>query len=194
MSAPLAAAPSPHPEFAAFIAIDWADQKHHWKLKIAATGKFEQGELLNTPEAIEGWSGELNLRFQGQPLALCLEQKRGALVCQLSKFPHLVLYPVHPTTLARFRDAFYPSGSKGDPGDTGLLLELLVQHRDRLRRLDPDTAETRLLQMLVEQRRHLVNEKTRYSNRLTAQLKMHFPQILKWIDDIDSPLGCALLD
>jgi transposase/transposase IS116/IS110/IS902 family protein len=194
MSAQLTPAPSPDPEFAAFIAIDWADQKHHWKLMIAETGKCEQGELLNTPEAIEGWAGELNVRFQGRPLAVCLEQKRGAVVCQLSKYPYLILYPVHPTMLARFRDAFYPSGSKGDPGDTGLLLELLIHHRDRIRRLDPDTPETRLLQTLVESRRCLVDEKTRYSNRLTAQLKVHFPQILTWIDDIDSRMGCDLLE
>jgi transposase len=181
-------------QFAAWVAIDWADRKHCWKLMVVESGKTEQGQLSNTPEALEQWAATLNRRFQGRPIAVCLEQKRGAVVCQLAKYPHLVLYPVHPNTLARFRAAFYPSGSKGDPGDTGLLLELLVHHRDRLRRLDPDTPETRLLQMLVEQRRKLVNEKTRYSNRLTALLKMHFPQVLNWIEDIDSPMGCDLLE
>src|SRR5260370_39843066 len=47
--------------------------------------------------------------------------------------------------------------------------------------------------MLVEQRRKLVDERTRYSNQLTAWLKMYFPQALIWIDNIDSPLGCDLL-
>src|SRR6266853_2806844 len=75
-----------------------------------------------------------------------------------------------------------------------LLLELLTRHRDRLRRLNPETPETRLLQMLVEQRRKLVDERTRYSNQLTAWLKMYFPQVLIWIDNIDSPLGCDLLE
>ena len=113
---------------------------------------------------------------------------------QLSKYPHLVLYPVHPTTSARFREAFYPSGAKSDPEDTDVLLDLLEHHRHRLRRLDPDTPETRPLQMLVEQRRAWVDEKTRQSNRLTGWLKIFFPQVLDWIDDIDSPLGCDLLD
>jgi len=57
-----------------------------------------------------------------------------------------------------FRSALYPrlqarkraSGSKDDPKDADLLLDLLTQHRDRLRRLDPDTEETRKLQLLVE--------------------------------------------
>jgi transposase len=87
----------------------------------------------------------------------------------------------------------YPSGSKSDRGDTDCLLELLLHHRDHLSQLEPDTAETRLLQMLVEQRRRLVDEKTACSNRLSAWLKMYFPQVLDWIDDIDSPLGCDLL-
>jgi transposase len=194
MSAQLASALPQDQEFAAFVAIDWADQKHYWKLMAAESGTTEQGQLSNTPETIEVWAAELNLRFNGQPIAVCLEQKRGAVVCQLSKYSHLVLYPVHPTCLAHFRGTFFPSGSKGDPGDTGLLLDLLIHHRDRLRRLSPDTPETRLLQMLVEQRRRLVDEKTRYSNRLTALLKMSFPQVLDWVDEISSPMGCDLLE
>ena len=112
----------------------------------------------------------------------------------LRKYPHLVLYPVCPTTSAHFRQALHPSGSKSDPSDTDILLELVMHHRDRLRRLDPDTPETRLLQMLVEQRRKLVNDRTSYSNQLTACLKTYFPQVLDWIDNIDSPLGCDLLE
>jgi len=43
---------------------------------------------------------------------------------------------------------------------------MVVHHRDRLRRLTPDTTETRLLRMLVEQRRQVVDEKIRWNNRL----------------------------
>jgi transposase len=68
-----------------------------------------------------------------------------------------------------------------------------LQHRDRLRRLDPDTPTTRLLQLLVEHRRKLVDERTRQSNRLTAALKSYYPQPLQWFDDIDAPLACAFL-
>lgn len=184
----------PEPEWAAFVALDWGDEKHYWKLWDVHSQQYQQGELDNTPEALDRWATELGARFQGRPLAVCLEQSRGAVVYQLSKYAHLVLYPVHPTTAARFREAFYPSGAKSDPEDTAVLLDLLRHHRDRLRRLNPDTPETRQLQMLVEQRRTFVNEKTRYSNRLTGWLKMYFPQVLDWIDDIDSPLGCALLE
>ena len=103
------------PAWAAFAAIDWADQKHFWRLLAAGSQQSEQGELKNTPEAVEAWAAGLEQRFGGRPVAVCLEQTRGALVYMLAKYPHLVLFPVHPTTAARYREAFCPSGAKDDP-------------------------------------------------------------------------------
>ena len=186
-------APHPTSEFAALIGLDWADQKHCWKLLAAGSTEVESGLLLNTPEALQQWATGLYDRFAGRFVAIALEQSRGAVVFQLSKFPHVVVFPIHPTMAARYRQAFFSSGTKNDPLDSALLLELLVQHRDRLRRLTPDTPATRLLQLLVEHRRKLVDERTRQSNRLTAALKTFYPQALQWFDDIDSPLACAFL-
>ena len=39
-------------EFAAIVAIDWADQKHVWAMQ-AGTSKVETGAIDHTPEAIE---------------------------------------------------------------------------------------------------------------------------------------------
>jgi transposase len=181
------------PQGAALVAIDWADQKHFWRLALTDTGQQEQGELENTPEAVDTWAAELNIRFGGRPIAVCLEQSRGSLVYMLAKYPHLVLFPVHPKTAAQYRETFCPSGAKSDPSDTASLLDLLQRHRERLRQLQPDTSETRLLQLLVETRRCWVNEKTRQKNRLTACLKRYFPQVLQWFDKVDSALVGALL-
>jgi transposase len=185
---------NPEPEWAAFAAIDWADQKNFWRLVPAGSQRYEQGELENTPEAVEAWAVALQQRFGGRPIALCLEQSRGALVYMLTKYPHLVLFPVHPTTAARYRETFAPSGAKSDPSDTASLLDLLLRHRERLTPLQPDTVETRLLHFLVEQRRQTVDEKTCQSNRLTACLKLYFPQILGWFDDVTTPLVGDLLE
>jgi transposase len=180
-------------EFAAYVAIDWADQKHVWALEAADSASRQSGTLEHTPEAIDVWAAELQLRFAGQPVAIALEQSRGPLVFMLSKYQHLVLFPVHPTSLANYRKIFRPSGAKDDPHDAGLLLDILTRHRDKLRRLNPDTVERRTLQFLVEERRKLVHEKTRYSNRITAHLKMYFPQVLQWFDDIGSVLAIDFL-
>src|SRR5499427_7778749 len=165
-----------------------------WRLVPVGSQDYEQGQLENTPEAVEAWAANLQQRFGGRPIAICLEQSRGALVYMLTKYPHLVLFPVHTTTAARYRETFCPSGAKDDPSDTASLLDLLLRHRERLRQLRPDTVETRLLQFLVEERRRPVDEKTRQSNRLTDCLKLYFPQILQWFDDLASPLVGDLLE
>lgn len=181
-------------EFAAFVGVDWADQKHAWALQIPGHVEVEHGDLDHTPEAVEVWAGELARRFGGGPIAVALEQSRGALLFMLTKYAHLVLFPVHPATLYEYRKSFRPSGAKSDPSDAGLLVDLLVRHREKLRRLNPDTEQTRTLQFLVEARRKFVSDKTRYSNRLTAYLKMYFPQVLGWFSEVTSPIAGDFLE
>ena len=193
MSNVVAAVAPSEPEWAALAAIDWADKKNFWRLLPAGSRQSEAGELDNTPEAVEVWAANLQQRFGGRPIAVILEQTRGTLVYMRSKYPHLVLFPVHPTTAARYRETFAPSGAKSDPSDTDSLLDLLLRHRERLRPLRPDTVETRLLHFLVEERRQTVDEKTRANLRLTDCLKLYFPQILRWFDDVTSPLVGDLL-
>jgi hypothetical protein len=181
------------PEFAAFIAIDWADSKHYWSLSTAESNRLERGTLDNTPEAVEAWMMELHLRFDGRPVALALEQRKGALVVMLYKYQHAYLYPVNPISLARFREAWCPSGTKNDARDADLLLEVLIKHRHRLRRLDPDTREMRQLQFQVENRRKMVDERTALANKLKDKLKIYFPQIPQWFEGVSTELVCDLL-
>jgi len=181
-------------QFAALVGIDWADQKHAWCLQAAGTTERENGEVEHTPEAIEAWVGQLCRRFDNRPIAVAVEQVKGALVFMLSKYEALHLFPVPPVMSAKMREALYPSGSKDDPQDADLLLELLLHHRDKLRRLSPDSEATRRVQNLVEERRNLVDEKTAQINRLTHQLKIYFPQMLEWFEQLDTELVCTLLE
>jgi transposase len=181
-------------QFAAFVSIDWADKKHVWCLQAAGSEQRESGELMHTPEAVEAWVGQLCRRFGNRAIAVALEQSRGALVFMLSKYEPLHLFPVPSTMSASMRKALYPSGSKDDPRDADLLLDLLLQHRDKLRCLSPDTEATRRVQNLVEERRKLVDEKTAQTNRLTSDLKIYFPQVLDWFEHLDTELVCDLLE
>ena len=99
-------------EYAAFVALDWADQEHAWALEVTGSGKREHGKLEQTPEAIEAWAVELATRFGGRPVAVGLEQARGALIYALQKYSHLVLYPIHPSTSSAYRTAMFPSGGR----------------------------------------------------------------------------------
>ena len=65
------------PEFAVFIGIDWADQKHIWRLQVAGSKRRESGELEHSPEAVEAWVAHLCQRFAQRPIAVAVEQSRG---------------------------------------------------------------------------------------------------------------------
>src|SRR5271157_407497 len=95
------------------------------------------------PEVVEAWVSELCQRFGHGPIAEAVEQVKGALVYMLRKYACLHLYPVLSTMTAKMREALCPSGAKDDPRDADLLLDLLLQHRDKLRRLTPDSEATR---------------------------------------------------
>jgi hypothetical protein len=181
------------PQFAAFLAIDWADQKHVWCLQVAGAGHRESGEVKHNVETVEAWVAQLCQRFDNGPIAVAVEQTNGSLVYMLAKYECLHLFPVPSTMAAGMREALYPSGAKDDPRDADLLLDLLLQHRDKLRRLTPDNEATRRVQNFVEERRKLVDEKTALSNRLTSYLKIYFPQMLEWFENPDTKLVCELL-
>lgn len=182
------------PDWAAFVAIDWADQRHAWAMQVPGQQKRETGQLTHTPEAIHAWVSELRKRFADRPIAVALEQSRGALLFALSKYANLILFPLHPAMAASFRQAMYPSGSKSDPADAGVQLELLLKHRERLPVWKPDDEQTRELQFLVEDRRRLVDHKTALLNQLTGRLKLYFPQMLSWFGSADSGLLWRVLE
>ena len=182
-----------HEAFAAFVGIDWADAKHDVCLQTAASTKREYFQLEHTPEAIDAWVTTLRTRFNGQPVAICLELTKGPLVSALRKYDFLVLFPINPLTLARYREAFTPSRAKDDPTDAALQLELLLTHRDKLQPLRPQSPTMRALAQLVEHRRRVVGDKVRITNRLTSTLKNYFPHVLQWFQEKDTVIFCDFL-
>ena len=95
------------PQFAALVGIDWADRKHVWCLQLAGSEQRERGELEHSPEAVEAWVGQLCQRFANRPIAVAVEQSRGALVFMLSKYELLHLFPVPSTMSANLRETLY---------------------------------------------------------------------------------------
>jgi transposase len=180
-------------EYAALVGIDWADTKHDFCLRATGTEQEEYGIMGHLPEAIDQWAKGLAARFPGRKIAVCLEQSKGSLIYALLKYDCLVLYPINPRMLAKFREALAPSGKKDDPADAQLLLELVSKHRQKLKPWRPADEHTRTLQFLVEHRRTLVNDKTRLTNRLTSVLKSYFPQVFGWFAALDTPLVCDFL-
>jgi len=77
--------------------------------------------------------------------------------------------------------------------------ELILNERRRSSKVREDTLglrydqETRILTRLVEDRRTLIGDKVRLTNRITAALKSYYPQSLQWFDDIDTNLLCDFI-
>ena len=141
--------PLSHDEFTAFIGIDWADRKHDICLQAAHSERREFARIEHQVDHIDQWAASMRQRFGG-PIAVALELSKGPLVYALQKYDFLVLYPINPATLAKYREAFKTSRAKDDPTDAELALELLVRHRDRLTALTPQSTPMRTLLHLVE--------------------------------------------
>jgi len=181
-------------ELAACVGLDWADQRHAIHLQATDSAKAESRVLEQTPDALHDWVAQLRVRFQGCRVGIAIEQSRGAVIHALMMYDFVVLYPINPKALARYREAFRASGAKDDPTDAALLLDLLRLHRSRLRAWLPDTVDTRRLQMLAEYRRKLVNNRVRHTNRTTSLLKTYFPQALDWAGELGTLQSCDFLE
>ena len=181
-------------EYAALIGMDWAAEKHDVWLWDTATGESRHRIVVHTPEALSEWLGELQAQYPGQRVAVCLEQSRGALIYALMGHAFLILYPINPVTLSRYRGAFSPSRAKDDPSDAKLLAEILRLHRDKLTVWKPDDEQTRTLTFLNEERRKAVDLRTKLVLRLQAALKLYFPQSIEWVGvHLYNPLACDWL-
>lgn len=180
-------------EFAAFVGWDWADQQHELRLQEAGSAKIERQVIKQNPVALIEWVEQLRQRFGDAKVAIAIEQSRGPVVYALMVYEFLVIYPINPFCLARYREAFRPSKAKDDPFDARLILDMLVKHRDQLKPWRPDDELTRTLRWHVECRRAMVADLTRYTNRMTRLLKSYFPQALGWVGDLNSRLACDFL-
>jgi transposase len=181
---------------AALVGIDWASDHHDVALQPGepASAPVEALRLSHTPEALQQWLAQLETRFAGQAVGVAVETSTGPLVNALLEAPFVVLYPVNPRSLHRFRETFSPNGAKADAPDAQLLLRLLVQHRDQLTPWQPADERTRMLGRLVVGRRAGVEQQTALTQQLDAVLKEYFPQVRAWVgDDLTTPMAGAFL-
>jgi transposase len=170
--------------YAAWIGIDWADKKHDFAVRGSNEDIVSTGSFKHSAQSIDVWIKSIRKLFPKGKIAICLEQSKGGLIYALMKYEFIVLYPINPSMLAKYREAFNSSRVKNDPLDAKLLLELGITHPEKLQPLEPEPEETRLLQRLTEHRTKLVDDIKRVGNRITSTLKDYFPEVLEVFDTI----------
>lgn len=183
-----------HPEdFAALIGIDWADRKHDICELEPESNKPRYQVIQATPKEVHAWAVALKQRYPDQLIAVACELQKGPLVYALEQYDHIVIFPINPSTVAKFRKAFTHSGAKDDPSDALLQAQLLQRHMDKFRPIFAEDTSIRTLARLVEGRRKLVQDRVDASNKVTALLKNYYPQPLDWFKEKDTAVFCDFI-
>lgn len=178
--------------FAVSIGLDWADKKHDICMQVADNDKRQFKIISHTPEAIDEWIVALHKEVKGD-IAIALELNKGPIVYALQKYSFVTVYPIHGLSLARYRQAMFPSGAKDDPSDAELALDMMLKYPEKVTPIKPSSEQSRMLAYMVQQRRALVDDKRSTANRLINALKQYYPQVLEWFSHRDSRLFCEFV-
>ena len=178
--------------YSVYVGIDWADKKHDVCICPRDSQTREFDVIRHRAESIDAWVKGLYQRYGGR-IAIAVELSKGPIVSALQKYDFIDIFPVNPASLAKYREAFQPSRAKDDPTDAELAVDMLLRHPEHFKVLKPQSVEMRALATMVEQRRRLVNDQGRITNRLRSALKQYYPQVLEWFEHIDTPLFCAFV-
>lgn len=164
--------------YAFFVGIDWADRKHDVAI-VSDQGKLERLIVIeHSAEAIEAFISELLHQAEGRPIAIILEQSKGALINALMLRDNVFLFPINPKQLSAYRESFQATKAKNDKRDAQLLVRLLFERHSSLKPWKPDDEQTRLLNRLCQSRRHRVEERTCVGQKLLDLVKCYFPALL----------------
>jgi transposase len=176
------------------VGIDWAEDHH--QVNWCAEGRpeaLEEAVIGAEPEQLREWLEGLLTSYPEGKIAVYLESSRNALRYFLMGYERVVMYLIPTTASKNYRATFYPSGAKSDPVDGELLLEMGYQHRKRFRCWQPEPAQIRQLQTLVEDRRRWVEQKKGQVQQLRQALKGYYPQAIEMVEDLSKPLAWSYL-
>jgi transposase len=169
--------------------IDWASEENALCVVDAAGGRLAEAMFAHDEAGIR----ELVARMRDLGVErVAIERPDGLLVDRLTEAGFTVL-PVHPNALKATRPRYEASGGKSDGFDSFVLAELARTDSHRLRRLSPDSDETKALRALTRTREDLVGARVRLANELRAQLDAFWPGAARIFADVDSPIALAFL-
>ena len=160
---------------------------------LPALKKYLHSVISSKPKSIDTWAVNIRIRYPNKQIAIACELKKGPLINALSKYSYFTLFPINPSSVAKYRQAFTPSEAKDDPSDALVQVEILALHMGKLTAIQLETAEVRALSQLVEYRRKIVQERVDLSNKITATLKNYYLQILDWFAEKDTIIFCDFL-
>lgn len=163
------------PGFAYLVGIDWASAKHDICVIDAAGEVVRQEQIEQSTKTIDAWVQELLEKAGGRPIAIALEQSKGALFYALMNREGVYLFPINPQQFAAYRRSFSNIDAKDDTTEALLLARFLFERRRDIRMWEPDDEATRLVSHLAQARRDAVDERTRMSLQLRDLVAKYYP-------------------
>ena len=98
--------------FSVYVGIDWATTKHDVCIHIPGKQARQFETIPHQVEDIDLWVRSLK-RQHGGPIAVAIELSKGPIVSILDKYDFIVLFPINPLTLAKYRTAFQAKPCQG---------------------------------------------------------------------------------
>jgi transposase len=176
------------------VGLDWADQAHMCSLYQPDGKRLSLTKVEAAPEIFGRWLDQLRQSYPQGQIVVVIERPDGAVVEMMRERSGFVIVAVNPVVLHRFRQAFAPSGAKGDPGDAALLAELVLTHPEKFEALEAQDPQLRTLAALVQERRHWVDLCTALVQQLIDVLKKYYPQALELAGgNLASPMALSFL-
>ncbi len=171
-----------------YVGIDWAIAEHQVCVIDADGNEHGQRSFPHRGSGLADMADWIISSTGAGPeeIAISIEIPHGPVVESLLDRGFGV-HAINPKQLDRFRDRFFPAGSKDDRRDARVLADALRTDPQVLRKLASPNALTVELRELSRMAEELTKDRTRLGNRIRQQLWRYYPQILEISNNVAEP-------
>lgn len=176
-----------------YLGVDWGDTMHAVWVCDDTGEKVKKLEVKQTPEGMSEFGRWLHERTaKGIELWAGIEKPEGRIVDFLLDH-EVVVYPINPKAVDRYRDRIRTSRSKCDMFDAYVLSEFVRTDHAHLHALKPSSEPAQELKILTRDYQRLVRQQTRLINQLKATLKEYYPRPLEVFDEVTTKAALDFL-
>jgi transposase len=163
-----------------FVGIDWGHEAHHVCCEDESGRVLEQRQVKHEATAVFALIDDLIQMAGGKPteVLVAIETPHGLLVETLIE-RGVRVFAINPKQLDRFRDRFNPAGAKDDRRDALVLADSLRTDSRAFTEVELAPAEQLELRAHSRLREMVSAQIVQAGNRLDAQLRRYYPQILE---------------
>ena len=169
--------------------IDWARDDHAVSVVDGRGREIARTMIAHTAAGLRDLVAVLGRHGVGE---VAIERPDGPVIDTLLG-AGLTVVVISPNQVKNLRSRYGSAGNKDDRFDAFVLADTLRTDRARLRRLEPDTADTIALRRACRARKDLVSHRVAVANQLRAHLHNVFPGAVGLFSNLDSIISLGFL-